>query len=460
VSRKHPYWTHPSVKALVEGGDGDPAEVIRQRAVTASLKAMQQGWSGPPFDPFVLAELLSVRVVPREDIADARTVPGGTGFTIEYNPNRPKARVRYSICHELAHTLFPDCGERIRHRLTHATMKNDDWQLEMLCNLAAAEFAMPIGSLPNSITEEHLDIDQVLALRQRFAVSAEAMLLRLSKLTEEQCSFFCVSRVDGLGVTQPRYVVDYSKPSKTWPDANLPPGTELPADTLAAECTAIGFTARGHEHWASLGKVKVEFVGVAPYPNHTFPRVLGLLRPPRQSNIRRPSITYLKGDASQPHKGGNRVLVQVVNDAALTWGGGFSLVLRKKWPSIQQAFRSWASERRNLKLGNLHVSAVDPTLSVASMIAQHGYGPSPKPRIRYLALRDCLNAVGEIAKQSEATVHMPRIGCGQAGGSWEVVSELVTDMICDKGVKVFVYDPPGMSPQGHPQAAIPFPKEA
>jgi hypothetical protein len=54
---------------------------------------------------------------------------------------------------------------------------------------------------------------------------------------------------------------------------------------------------------------------------------------------------------------------------------------------------------------------------------------------------------------------MPKIGCGQAGGSWDVVSELVKDAICSKGVAVSVYDIPGARTQGHPQAAIPFPKE-
>jgi len=452
---KERYWTHPSVKALVEGSDRDPVAAISQKAVDVSLTAMQQGWSGPPFDPFWLAEYLKVRAVPREDVGDARTVPSGPGLTIEFNPNRPKERVRYSIFHELAHTLFPDCRQRIRNRLTHAAMKGDDWQLEMLCNLAAAEFAMPVGTLP-SISDQHLDIHRALELREKYGVSVEAMLLRLAKLTDQQCSFFCASRV-GIDTAKPRYVVDYTKPSRAWSDAILRQGLDLPDDTIAAGCTAIGFTARGQEEWGRLGKIRVECVGVRPYPNHTFPRVVGLLRPIRQSATHLPSITYLKGDASQPRGSGTRLLIQVVNDAALTWGGGFSLVLRKKWPSLQQAFRSWAMEFRNLKLANLHIVAVDETLSLISMVAQHGYGPSATPRIRYLALRDCLKKISDIAVERGATVHMPRIGCGLAGGSWDVVSELITETISNRSVKVFVYDLPGTKPTGHPQASLQFP---
>jgi hypothetical protein len=98
----------------------------------------------------------------------------------------------------------------------------------------------------------------------------------------------------------------------------------------------------------------------------------------------------------------------------------------------------------------------EKNLAVLSMIAQHGYGPSTRPRIRYLALRNCLTAVGELALKNQATVHMPRIGCGEAGGSWDVVSELVTDALCAKGIKVLVYDLPGADKPVPQQATLRF----
>jgi hypothetical protein len=333
-------------------------------------------------------------------------------------------------------------------------MKGDDWQLEMLCNLAAADFAMPLGSMPQ-ITEENLNIHAALDLRKQYQVSAEAMLQRLVKLTQQQCAFFCASLVT-VGASRSRYIVDYARPSRAWLAARLLAGTELPPDSVVTECTAIGFTAQGQEQWPTLGTVNIECVGVTPYPNHTYPRVVGLLRQPHQVSGLLPPITYLKGDACEPRGKGNRLLVQVVNDGALTWGAGFSLSVRKKWPFLQQSFRSWATTQRNLKLGNIHVASVDGNISLVSMVAQHGYGSSPTPRIRYLALQESLRKVGDIAVQRSAAVHMPRIGCGLAGGSWGVVSELIFDEICSRGVSVFVYDLPGKKPLGHPQAALDF----
>ncbi|MEU2680946.1 hypothetical protein ABZ638_29070 [Streptomyces sp. NPDC007107] len=39
-----------------------------------------------------------------------------------------------------------------------------------------------------------------------------------------------------------------------------------------------------------------------------------------------------------------------------------------------------------------------------------------------------------------ASVHMPRIGCGLAGGTWARVEPLVTGRLVARGIEVTVYD--------------------
>ena len=140
---------------------------IITRARSMVLKAMERGWSGPPYNPFALAEMLGIKLLPTEDVLDARTHSDASErFTIEFNPQRPAARTRYSIAHELGHTLFPDCAETTRNRATHQEMKDDDWQLESLCNIAAAEILMPFGML-----QDQLSIGRMQALYWSFDVS-------------------------------------------------------------------------------------------------------------------------------------------------------------------------------------------------------------------------------------------------------------------------------------------------
>ncbi|MBW3600208.1 MAG: macro domain-containing protein, partial [Planctomycetes bacterium] len=62
---------------------------------------------------------------------------------------------------------------------------------------------------------------------------------------------------------------------------------------------------------------------------------------------------------------------------------------------------------------------------VANMVAQAGTRVTKHgPPIRYPALRECLRQLAAEAKNVNASVHMPRLGCGLAGGKWEEVARL------------------------------------
>jgi hypothetical protein len=60
--------------------------------------------------------------------------------------------------------------------------------------------------------------------------------------------------------------------------------------------------------------------------------------------------------------------------------------------------------------------------------------------VRYEAIRRGLQRVADFALAAKATVHMPRIGCGLAGGKWEEVGPVVEQELVDKGVATTVYD--------------------
>lgn len=78
---------------------------------------------------------------------------------------------------------------------------------------------------------------------------------------------------------------------------------------------------------------------------------------------------------------------------------------------------------------------------MANMIGQHGikHGSSGPP-IRYEAVAKCLEKVAEKAKELGASVHMPRIGCGLAGGDWSKIEPLIEESLISSGIAVTVYD--------------------
>ena len=435
-------WTNPSVIAFAQGAD--PVSAIHTKARQTVVEAAERGWQGPPYDPFQLAELLEISIRPNDAVLDARIVPVTDGLRIEFNPNRPHGRVRYSVAHELAHTLFPDCAEMVRNRTPSVELRDDTWELELLCNIGAAELLMPIGY--TDLESEGIDIDNLLRLRGEFDVSTEAILLRIAKLTSTPCAVFAAARVS-MGGGDPGFRIDYSVPSRTW-DVGIPSNFRVESSTVLAECTAIGFTAKGTESWGGrLPVFDVQCVGIPPFPGDRFPRIAGVLT---SENAPQPSalqISYLFGDARKPRGTGKRIIAHVVNDGTPNWGGGFALEVAKEWGFIQEEFRGWVEQNRsNLSLGKIHWAQIEENLSIVHMVAQRGYGLSTKPRIRYSALSDALDQLQDVASEQGASVHMPRIGTGQAGGNWELIRELIDERLVRRGIPVFIYALPDRIP--------------
>jgi O-acetyl-ADP-ribose deacetylase (regulator of RNase III) len=151
-------------------------------------------------------------------------------------------------------------------------------------------------------------------------------------------------------------------------------------------------------------------------------------------------IRYLRGDATCPQARGIKIIAHVCNDLG-GWGKGFVLALSRRWREPEEAYRRWAKDREGFGLGKVQFVQVDPHLWVANMVAQRGMrAGSQGPPIRYEALEACLQQVAREALEKKASVHMPRIGCGLAGGKWEMVEPILIRTLCDKDLEVTVYD--------------------
>jgi O-acetyl-ADP-ribose deacetylase (regulator of RNase III) len=154
------------------------------------------------------------------------------------------------------------------------------------------------------------------------------------------------------------------------------------------------------------------------------------------------AITYLKGDATCPQAKGVKLICHVCNDCG-AWGKGFVLALSRRWEAPEEQYRAWYAGRvgEGFALGEVQFVQVEPWVWVANMVGQHGIKRgSSGPPIRYDALARCLAKVAEKALELGASVHVPRIGCGLAGGDWSKVEPLIQEELCQRGVAVTVYD--------------------
>lgn len=429
------HWTNVSVLAFAD--QQDPVDTMEEKTRSLALRAMDDGWEGPPFDPLALAQWLKIPTEARGDIPDARMVPRpDTSLVLEYNPMRPRGRLRFSIAHEIAHSLFPDCAVEVRNRGVNSVRASDSWQLEVLCNIGAAELLMPLGSFSN-LADTELSIKVMMELRKQFDVSVEACLIRIIKLARSQSAAFCASKhADG------QYHVDYVIPAPGW-SSPVSTGQRIPAGSVIEDANAIGYTAAGTEKWAKES-VRVECVGLAPYPGSITPRVVGFLISQSETKRAGPELVEVSGNALTPHGKGPKLVAHVVPDTFNVWGGaGFASKVRRSFPEAWNQFRREANDlKRAPALGEVVFTPVDGDITFAHLVAQHGIGASDTPRLRYAALAQCLFKLRVMATELGATVHMPRLGTGHGGANWDVVKELITDNLVDKGIATTVYSLP------------------
>jgi O-acetyl-ADP-ribose deacetylase (regulator of RNase III) len=152
-------------------------------------------------------------------------------------------------------------------------------------------------------------------------------------------------------------------------------------------------------------------------------------------------LRIVRGDATSPQAKGPKLIAHLCNDLG-GWGKGFVLAVSRRWPEPERDYRRWHRERatNDFGLGALRVVQVRPDVWVANMIGQHGIRRgSAGPPIRYDAVERCLATLAEEALRLRASVHMPRIGCGLAGGTWERIGPLVEELSA-RDIPVTVYD--------------------
>lgn len=79
---------------------------------------------------------------------------------------------------------------------------------------------------------------------------------------------------------------------------------------------------------------------------------------------------------------------------------------------------------------------------VANLIGQHKINKDERGNapIRYEAVLAGLDKIGVFAVENNATVHMPRIGCGLAGGIWDQIEPLLNSAIASRDILITVYD--------------------
>ncbi|WP_170157305.1 ImmA/IrrE family metallo-endopeptidase [Roseimicrobium gellanilyticum] len=275
---------------LAEQGE-IPQETIRRLARNVVSDARSSGWNEMPFDVELLAELQCIEVKCAEgDIrAEARLMPlPGNRLIIEYAADAPVRRRRFSICHEIAHTLFPDCYERVQHRRNNESFDRVHSELELLCHVGAGEFLMPLEEFLEATNGRLPSLEVAHELGNSFDASQEAALRRMVDLSGDPfCLLWISERLKpteernagpelNLGFAGPsmKLRVDYQFGSPSW-KTFVPKHKSIPDGSVLYQTLSDRLPRALSEDWSELdlGRLRVE----AMTSMHSEPSARGIM---------------------------------------------------------------------------------------------------------------------------------------------------------------------------------------
>lgn len=111
-------------------------------------------------------------------------------------------------------------------------------------------------------------------------------------------------------------------------------------------------------------------------------------------------------------------------------GAGLAKQIADRWPSTLADYQEWCDTVAD-PLGHMiysHVGRTRGTVYVAHLFGQRGYGRGRQTHYGALA-----SALGKLRRSNTADalpVYIPHgLGCGLAGGDWDVVSELIETLV-------------------------------
>lgn len=185
--QRRPSSLHPHICAIMdETGQDDPYEAVRIKARAVVSEYHGIFGDAPPFNMQALASVRGLRWSdddPRYS-ADSEIAPEADGSVLlRVNRSRPLSRQRFSIGHEIGHTLFPDYDRAVRCRKAiDRSWADENDLLETLCDVAASELMFPAPWFNQRIASMELSAASIAATALDYQGSRDATARRIVEL--------------------------------------------------------------------------------------------------------------------------------------------------------------------------------------------------------------------------------------------------------------------------------------
>lgn len=159
-------------------------------------------------------------------------------------------------------------------------------------------------------------------------------------------------------------------------------------------------------------------------------------------------MKYHYGDIFSPNRTGHELIICHQVNCQGVMGAGLAKQIRTMFPFVYEHYKRTCSRAANSKdlLGEVVFSPIRYNgyeWLIANLFAQDGFGRD-RCYTDYEALRKALAGVRVVATPLPArtltTVRIPyKMGCGLAGGSWDIVEQIIMDELVSYEIPVEIW---------------------
>lgn len=256
MSRRQPCFEDASdlVRAFVARslpGAQDPAEAVRFHVNKMRAGASLVG-AKPSLEPVLRLRNITGPEFDGTLTCDGCLIPNGKtyalGFRVLLRDGVSAARTRFTLAHEICHSLFYELVPEIKF-----SEHNTDREEERLCNIGAAELLMPADTVQGDADGRAVSLSTLTSLAAQYGVSLDAMLMRLRELRLWSCELSIWHRLTNQQFALDRKLGGISNAAWQWLDSSLLDQVwSAPKGQSQSGRAAVGFADAEGRDYAAL----------------------------------------------------------------------------------------------------------------------------------------------------------------------------------------------------------------
>ena len=124
-------------------------------------------------------------------------------------------------------------------------------------------------------------------------------------------------------------------------------------------------------------------------------------------------------------------------------GSGIAKTVKELFPKVYKVYKEYCNISNKYCLGHMlpvNVKYKEYNFTIANCFGQKYYGRDKKRYTDYIALRKSFEEVVLLNNPYSKVIIPKNIGCGLAGGDWNIVYEIIEEVFKDTDVLIVDFD--------------------